>query len=368
MSAPRFALGEDEEAGRAAAAAIAARHRPAAAGTPLSRDALLALFAELAPLGYLQSVLPDASGKRLSHLAFGALVEGVAPDLTLLGNHSVQRYIAAFGSLAQQERLLPPLLAGQSIAGIAISEPGIGADLKAMKTVARHDGRGYRLSGRKHWVTHGMTADLFVVLAQSEAGLTRFLVSADTPGLTRVAQPTGGLTHLTFAELVFEDCRLEPDRLFGGAGEGGAGAKQAFPIARLLAGLQALQLAEGGLDQVLTYAQDHSVFGRSLAEMDIVRHESARFASEIAAARLLCYQGLAAGAEDSGEAAGAKALATGLALRCLAWCQEAMGATALAAGHPLQRLARDAEMMAVVDGTAVLNRFVQGRRLTKRFE
>jgi len=363
----RFQLSPDEAAGRTAAAAIAARYRPTG-DAPLDRARLLALFAELAPLGYLRSVLEGPGGEPpLSPLGFGGLVEGLSPDLTLVGNHSVQRYIAGYGTADQKERFLIPLLEGRSIAGIAISEPGIGADLKAMATEARRDGSGYRLTGRKHWVMHGTVADLFVVLARSEAGLTRFLVPADTPGLSCQAMPTEGLTHLTFATLTFEDCRLAPELLFGAAGEGGSGAKDAFPIARLLVGLQAVRLGEAALDLALDYAAGRSLFGRRLIDAETVHQSAAEQAMRLEGTRLLCYRGLAAGAgrDTTGLAAGAKAQATEAALAAIAWAQQLLGSEALLAGHPLHRLARDARMMAVVDGTAVLNRFVLGRRLAR---
>ncbi len=366
-SAERFGLSSDEKAGLEAAAAIASRYRPTDE-MPIKRDRLLSLFADLAPLGYLRSVTTGPEGEApLSPLAFGALVEGLSPDLALIGNHSVQRYIAGYGSDAQKERFLMPLLTGRSIAGIAISEPGVGADLRAMNTEVCKEGAGYRLTGHKHWVTHGMVADLFVVLAHSKEGLTRFLVPGDTVGLRREAMAASGLSHLTFARLTFEDCWLGPQLLFGAAGGGGSGAKEAFPIARLLAALQAIRIGEAALDAALNFAAERCLFGRRLLDGELVREAAAGHLTDLEAARLLCYRGLAKGAgiETAGLASGAKAMATDNATAAIAWCGQLLGAASLEAGHSLHRLSRDAEMMAVVDGTSVLNRFVLGRKLSR---
>lgn len=365
---PRFALSDEERRLRANATAIAERWRPQDRRA-LTRDQLLSLFQTLAPLGYLRSTLTppdDANGPAV--LSFAAVVEGLSPALPLLGNHSVQRYLAADGNADQRSRYLQPLLAGRSIAGIAISEPDVGGDLRAITTRARRTDLGYVLDGRKHWVTHGTTADLFVVLAMFDAGPTRFLVPGDTPGLTRTPMQPSGLSHLSFATLTFEACEIGRAQLFGREGAGLDGAKAAFPIARLLAGLQAIRLGEAAVNRALAFAAARQVFGRRVIEAESVTSAAATLRSRLESARLLCYRGLTELDDRAGVnalAAGAKAIATDAAVAAAAWAKALLGAAALEAQDPIVQLADDCDMMAVVDGTAVLNRLVAGRAIRK---
>ncbi|HEV7577706.1 MAG TPA: acyl-CoA dehydrogenase family protein [Caldimonas sp.] len=363
---PRFALSASEQRLLDAAGAIAAPY--AGRSDALALHELKAVFRELAPTGYLASILPaDAGGKGLSPLAFAALVEGLAPDLTLLGNHSVQRYLNDFGTPAQCRRFLPGLLAGDEIGAIAITEAQAGSDLSRLATVARRDGAGWVLDGRKTWVTHGLVASTFVVLARTGdagGGFTRFIVPASTPGLERRASTPVGLTHLGFAELALNDCALPDELRLGAEGEGASGAKAAFPLARALAALQALRIASAALEIAAGYARERVVAGRSLAEQSLLQRAHADLWARVEAARLLAYRVAAAPAAADAITLGsaAKALGGELALDACRWALDSLGSTSLDGAHPLVRLHDDARMMAVVDGTSVLNHLVVARR------
>lgn len=363
-SEPRFALSVRERSLHDAAEAIAGKS--SIGDAPLSRQELLALFAELRPLGYLASLLPSEHGP--GPLGFAALVEGLSPTLALLGNHSVQRYLDAYGTDAQKQRFLLPLLDAASIAAIAITEPQAGADLNRLATTAERSGRTFVLRGRKSWVTHGLTADVFIVLARTADGPTRFIVPGNTSGLKRTALEVVGLKHLTFADLQFDACTISEDHVFGAVGKGLEGTKAAFPIARALAALQALRLGEAGLDIARTYARDRNLFGRSLTDSAVVQDRLADHAAKLAGARLLAYQVITGlNAPDCAvTAAQAKALACGSTLDACLWASELSGSAAMAINSALERLLCDARMMAVVDGTVTLNRFVAARHLLRR--
>jgi alkylation response protein AidB-like acyl-CoA dehydrogenase len=362
-SEPRFTLSARERSLRDAAAAIAST--ASTGDESLSRQELLALFAELRPLGYLGSVLPSAQNP--GPLGFAALVEGLSPALALLGNHSVQRYLHAHGTDAQKQRFLLPLLDAASIAAIAITEPQAGADLSRLETTAERSGSTFVIRGRKTWVTHGLTADVFIVLAQTADGPTRFILPGNTPGLKRTALHVVGLKHLTFAELQFDGCTLSEDHVLGTVGKGLEGTKAAFPVARALAALQALRLGEAALEVARDYARGRHLFGRSLADSAVVQDRLADHAAKLAGARLLAYQVMTRldAADCAVTAAEAKALACGSALEACLWATELSGSAALSTDNPLERLLRDARMMAVVDGTVALNRFVAARRLLR---
>lgn len=365
MNAPRFDRSASENALLERAQAIAAAH-PRPENRPFDAGELRAIFRELAPTGYLASTLPkEAGGHDLTGLEFSALCEGLSPQLTLLGNHSVQRYLRQFGSEQQQKRFLPPLLEGEGIGAISMTEPHTGSDLGRMTTTARRVGDAYVIDGEKTWVTHGLAADVIVLLAKTEAGLTRFLVPGDTPGLYREALAPVGLKHLGFARLTFRGCEVPAAYRLGEDGEGLKGAKAAFPIARVLAALQARRIAKAAVEIAREYAAARMVAHGPLASSSLVQHGLAQLSARCEAVRLLCLRVAndMQASDAAANASAAKALAGELALEACRFAEDLLGSSSLHASHPLTSLMGDARMMGVVDGTSVLNHFVVARRL-----
>jgi alkylation response protein AidB-like acyl-CoA dehydrogenase len=365
MGVPRFARSAVEDALLERAQGIAAAH-PRPANRPFDADELRLIFRELASTGYLASTLPrEAGGYGLDGLAFSALCEGLAPALTLLGNHSLQRYLHQFGDAQQQRRYLPALLAGESIGAISMTESHAGSDLARMSTTARRVGSAYVIDGEKTWVTHGLAANVIVVLAKTEAGLTRFLVPGDTPGLKRDALDPVGLRHLGFARLTFRGCEVPAEARLGEEGGGLNGAKAAFPIARVLAALQAVRIGKAAVGLAQEYATERVAAGAALASSSIVQHSLAQLSARCDAVRLLSLHVAAdLQADDAvANASAAKALAGELALDACRFAEDLLGSSSLHISHPLTTLIGDARMMAVVDGTSVLNHLVVARRM-----
>lgn len=368
MNAPRFDRSEREQALLESARAVAFRY-PRPEGRSFSAGELREIFRALAHTGYLASTLPrEAGGHGLSGLEFSALCEGLAPELTLLGNHSVQRYLHQFADAEQKRRFLPALLEGESIGAISMTEPQAGSDLEHMRTTARRVGSSYVIDGEKTWVTHGMAADVIVLLARTDAGLTRFIVPGNTAGLAREPLQPVGLGHLSFARLTFRGCEIPADLRLGGEGEGLKGAKAAFPIARVLAGLQAVRIAQAATGLARAYAQQRVAARVALAESSLVQVGLSSLAARCEAARLLCLRAADRLGADTAvaEASAAKALAGELALDACRFAEDLLGSESLDAGHPLAALMGDARMMGVVDGTSVLNHLVVGRRMLSR--
>jgi alkylation response protein AidB-like acyl-CoA dehydrogenase len=363
--AQRFDRSASETALLERAQSIAAAH-PRPVGRAFDAKELRAIFRELAPTGYLASTLPkEAGGHGLSGLEFSALCEGLAPALTLLGNHSVQRYLHQFASDAQKKRFLPALLEGEGIGAISMTETHAGSDLQHMTTTARCVGNAYVIDGEKTWVTHGIAADVIVLLARTEAGLTRFLVPGDAPGLQREALEPVGLRHLSFAKLTFKHCEIPADLRLGEEGAGLKGAKAAFPVARVLAALQAIRIAMAAVEIAREYAKDRVAARTPLASSSLVQHGLAQLAARCEAVRLFSLRVAndLQGDNAVAEASAAKALAGELALDACRFSEDLLGSTSLHVSHPLTQLTGDARMMGVVDGTSVLNHLVAGRRL-----
>jgi hypothetical protein len=266
---------------------------------------------------------------------------------------------------------MPGLLSGEEIGAIAITEAQAGSDLARIETVARRVGDRYVLSGRKAWVTHGMAASTFIVLARTGDDadqFTRFIVPGDSQGLQRSRQKPVGLTHLSFAHLEFNDCEVDAGLRLGAEGEGVSGAKEAFPIARVLAALQALRIGRAALALASDYARARVVASRSLADSSLVQHGYSGLSARCEATRLLCFRVAAnlAASDATAIASAAKAVAGELALDACRWASDCMGSAGLGADHRLVLLHNDARMMSVVDGTSVLNYLVTARRSIAR--
>ena len=365
MDNARFDRTASEQVLLERARAVVLEH-PRPLGRAFTKTELQTIFRKLAPTGYLASTLPKKSGGQdLTPIAFSAIVEGLSPELTLLGNHSVQRYLHQFATGAQQNRFMPDLLEGESIGAIAITETEAGSNLERIKTVARRIGSSYLIDGEKTWVTHGMSANIFVVLASTEAGLTRFLIPGNTPGLEREALQTVGLGHLTFARLTFRSCEVPVELRLGAEGEGLKGSKAAFPIARVLAALQCVQITRAALEIARSYAVSRVVARTNLFESSLIQHGYSQLLGRSEAAYLLCLRVSLQLQSDNAvpNASAAKAIAGDLGLEACRWVEDLLGVSSLHADHPLLRLCGDVRMMGVVDGTSALNHLVVARRL-----
>lgn len=359
----------DRELVRRGAAAIAAL-LPDGVDRPLDRDRLLAVFAGLAPTGFLGSTIPVAAGGAgLTNQEFGALVEGVGARAPFLSNHSVQRMLHAAGSAAVRERWLPPLLEGRAIGLVAITEPHGGSQVADVRTELRRTPRGLALHGTKTWLVHGLTAHVAVVLARGPdgGGPVRVVADLDGPGVHRTPLPTTGLRYLTFGTLDFDGCPVADDAVL--AGDGVAATKQAFAVARALVGVQAVALARRALDHTVRHLAGRSARGRPVTASDVLRHRVGAMAGRVEAAGLLCHAALRAvdAADDGcdGLAAGAKALATDVARDVCGECVELCAGAGAAAGSVPARCRDDASMLATADGTALVNQTIWGAHVVR---
>jgi alkylation response protein AidB-like acyl-CoA dehydrogenase len=169
---------------------------------------------------------------------------------------------------------------------------------------------------------------------------------------------------MSFAELNFEACEVPDEWRLGDEGRGADGTKSAFPLARVLAALQSLRIAQAALHIAAAYARDRSILGSPLARRELVQDGHARRATNVEALRLLAYGTLATldGPDTVRTASAVKAAAADASTDACRWTVELTGSAGLDESHPIHALARDAQMMSVVDGTSVLNRLVVGRR------
>ena len=276
----------------------------------------------------------------------------------------------------QRERWLAPVVRGERVCSIAITEPGAGSDAGSIRTRATPDGAGWRLNGAKHFVSDGLFSDFFVVSAVTEPqagrrGISLFLVDKAMDGV-RVGrdQPMMGLAGTSHVELFFDDVALAPECLLGERGRGLALIYTTLGRIRLAhIGARALGLSRRLLDAMTDYANERRQFGRPIGGFQLVQQMLADSAMEIAAARLLMLH--TAWRIDRGEPARegismVKVQASETLGRVADRAVQIFGGAGYCKDQPIERIYRDARIFRIYDGTSEIHRGIVARGLLGR--
>jgi alkylation response protein AidB-like acyl-CoA dehydrogenase len=273
------------------------------------------------------------------------------------------RPLVRFGTEEQRRRYLPRLASESGcLAAIAFTEPHAGSDVNAMRSTALRDGDAWVLSGEKCYVTNGGIADLTVVFARADAGISAFLVERDDPGVAagRKEQKLGLRASYT-GSLVLDGARIPADRLLGAEGEGFLAAMDFFEHSRPQIAAGAVGVARAAFEYATGYAREREAFGRPLLAKQGISFKLADMAMEIEAARLLVWRACAA--LDAGEDAGlsgsyAKAFAADTAMRVTTEAVQVLGGAGVMRDHPVEKWMRDAKVFQIVEGTSEIQRHV----------
>lgn len=246
-------------------------------------------------LGFLGLAAPEEfGGSGIDDFRFNAiLVEELAKAgmayASCFGIHVnvVAPYLIELGESSQQERWLPRFCTGESIAAIAMTEPGAGSDLAGIQTTATEDGDGWRLHGTKTFITNGGSADLVVVCARNgpnaaRGDMTLFVVNAEMPGFERGRRLEKiGQHESDTAELFFDGIELGPQDVLGNPGEGFAYMKQRLTQERLSAACENTAHAAAAIEQTLDYVKERQAFGRSIGSFQNSRFVMADLATRV---------------------------------------------------------------------------------------
>ena len=265
-----------------------------------------------------------------------------------------------WGTAEQQRRWLPRL-AADTAGAYALSEAGSGSDAFALQTRAEATDGGYRLNGRKLWISNAREAGLFMVFATLDPaagyrGITAFLVEKGTPGFTvGRKEDKMGIRASSTCELIFEDCEVPGANLLGEPGKGYKIAIETLNEGRIGIAAQMLGLAEGAWGHAARYAKERRQFGKAIAEFQAVQFALAEMATEIEAARLMVYN--AARMKDAGltfvrEAAMAKLFTSQVAERVASQCVEIFGGNGFVRDYPAEKYYRDAKVGKIYEGTS----------------
>lgn len=318
-------------------------------------------------------VSEEDGGAGLDFLSSGLLFEELArwsPDLAGLAwvAEGAALKLQQVGSPALKARYLPGLVSGDLIGCSAISEPGVGSDAQAVRTTARRDGNGWRISGEKLWTSNASVADVVVLLARTGAKeLTLFLLDRSVHRFEVREIPKLGLNAWSMDQLVLEDVWVGDDHLLGTIGRGMSETMKGFERSRCFVSTLALGIAQSALDAAIAYATDRQQFGKPIGGHQLVQAMLAEMATDLDAARLLVYRALwkmARGERAELEASMAKSFATEAAQRIASQAIQIHGAFGLTREFPVERHFRNARMLTIPDGTTQINQLIIGRKLT----
>lgn len=308
--------------------------------------------------------------EELSHMGFGGFASGY-------GIHSniVAPYLIHHGSEAQKQQWLPRMVTGEAVGALAMTEPGAGSDVQAIRTNAVKEGDEWVLNGSKIFITNGIHADLVLVAAITDPGkgakgTSLFLVDAHLPGFEKSRKIDKIGQHASdTAQLFFQDVRLPADALLGELNRGFIIMMQELPRERLGIAAQAVAAAEGALALTVDYVSERKAFGQAISSFQNTRFKLADVKTEIALNRALYEQ--CAAEYSRGELTADKAAMLKLAsceMQCstIDDCLQLFGGYGYTSEYPISRFYTDARIQRIYGGTSEIMRELVARSLLGR--
>jgi acyl-CoA dehydrogenase len=280
------------------------------------------------------------------------------------------------GSEALKEKYLPAICRGEALTAIAVTEPGGGSDVAAIRTRARRDGDHYVLDGSKMFITNGVMADLYFVAARIQdaspttkrhGGISMFLVERNTPGfsVSRKLDKMGNRASDT-AELAFQDMGVPAENLLGQEGRGFYEVMRVFQRERLVAGLHAVAGCQRALEDTIAYVQQRRAFDEPLSKKQVVRHRIADLATLIEASRWLTYAACLKfrDREDAvREISMVKLFTAEMAQKVAYECVQLHGGYGYMREYPIERFFRDIRLMTIGGGTSEIMKEIIAKHL-----
>lgn len=328
-------------------------------------------------MGFLLPEIDEAYGGAGATLAYQLVIQDELAKAEMPANVAVHtiaaHYIREYGSEAQKRRWLPKLASGEMLAGVAMTEPGCGSDLQAMRTRARREGDKYVIDGGKTFITNGYTANLLVVAVRTgEAGSKGVsLVVLETENLAgfqvgRRLEKLGQHASDT-AELFFENLRIPADHLLGEVeGRGFAQLMGQLPYERMLLAVPAAAVIEKAVELTLDYTQQRKAFGQSLYDFQNTRFKLAECATLAHVVRSFvndCVQRLLDGKLDDTAAYMAKWWCTEQQCKVVDECLQLFGGYGYMAEYPIARLYADSRVQRIYGGANEIMKELIARRL-----
>jgi len=284
-----------------------------------------------------------------------------------------------YGNEEQKKKYLTPLAQGKKngelyIGAFLLSEPEAGSDATSQRTTAIDMGDHYLMNGIKNWITNGNSAEVYLVMAQTDAGkgsrgINAFIVEKNWPGVTVGAKENklgirGSDTH----SISFSDVKVPKENRIGEDGFGFTFAMKTLSGGRIGIASQALGIASGAYELALKYSKERKAFGKEIMHHQIIQFKLADMATRIEASRLLCLK--AAWEKDNGldytlSSSMAKVFASETAMWTTTEAVQIHGGYGFVKEFHVERMMRDAKITQIYEGTSEVQRIVISRSILK---
>lgn len=322
----------------------------------------------------------EYGGVGLDHVCYSIAVEEIAKCCaTTSVMYSAHVSLTAgpiyqWGNEEQRQRLLAPMSRGEKMGAFCLSEPGSGSDSAAAKCTAVLKGDHFIVNGVKNWITNGIEADYYLVIAQTDPalkhkGLVALIIEKGSKGFTfGKLEDKLGIKGSSTCQVIYEDTPVPVENMLGNIGDGFKVAMSTLDGGRIGIASQAVGIAQGAWDHAFKYAKEREAFGKTINKLQAIQFMLTDMQTEIDAARLLTYD--ACVAQDRGErftkqAAMAKLYAAEVAMRSTVKCVQIFGGYGYVTDYPAERYMRDAKITEIYEGTSEIQRLVIASNLLK---
>jgi len=319
--------------------------------------------------GFLCPWLPEEHGGVGADFLFSLIaIEEIAATYCSgfafpLHSDIVVPYINSYGGEEQKKRWLPGCVTGDYITAVAMTEPGTGSDLSAIRTTAVRDGDHYIINGQKTFISNGLLCNLIVVAAQTNpkadppyTGISLIVVESDTPGFERGKKlHKVGLLSQDTAEMAFVDCRVPVGNLLGKEGHGFYYLMEKLQQERIISAMMSQVSAEEALKVTIDYTKSREAFGRPISKFQYIAFEMAKIATEVELGRTFLESLIIDhmdGKEIVKKASMAKYWIAEMLNSMVGRCVQFHGGYGYMEEYPISRIFRDARVQTIYAGTS----------------
>ena len=328
------------------------------------------MWNKLGDQGLLAVDLPEEVGGFGADFSFASVIQeefqyanlGSFGGMMAVHSDIVAHYLLNNGTDAQKQQYLPKMISGECVGAVAMTEPGTGSDLQAIRTHAKKDGDHYLINGSKTFITNGQHADLIIVAARTNLegpgskGTTLFLVDADTPGFERGRNLEKiGMHASDTSELFFADVRVPQSAILGQLDRGFMVLMGELQRERLILAIGGVAAAEGVLASTIEYVKQRKAFGKTIADFQNTKFKLAEVATDVRVHRAFieeCKAKFMAGDLDVTTASMSKLAATEMQNRVADVCLQLHGGYGYMREYGVARAFVDARVQRIYGGTS----------------
>lgn len=339
------------------------------------------LFHKLGEMGFMGILIPEEyGGSGLDYHEYITIIEEISKvdssiGLSIAAHNSLStNHIFTFGNEAQKKKWLPKLASGEWIGAWGLTEHNTGSDAGGMNTTAVKDGDYYIINGAKNFITHGISANVAVVIIRTgekndSHGMSAFVIEKGTKGFTSGKKENKlGMRASETAELVFDNCKVHKDNILGKLGDGFIQSLKILDGGRISIGALALGISKGAYEASLKYSKEREQFGKPICHFQGISFKLADMATEIEASELLLHK--AAYLKNIGEnvttiGAMAKMFASEVSVKIANEAVQIHGGYGYTKDYPVEKFYRDAKLCTIGEGTTEIQKLVISRNLLK---